>query len=210
MKDWFVDRLVERTVKKLNENFFKAISFDDRTEFFHHLLSMIPQGAVVGIGGSVTVRELGIIGRLKEKGLTLLDHWQENLSNDEKAAIRKSQLTCHVFITGANAITENGEIVNMDGIGNRVASMIYGPEKVIIVAGYNKIVRDLNRAFERIKEIAAPMNAKRLGLPLPCAELGYCVECKSEKRICRILTVIQRRPPETDIYVLLLKEYLGF
>jgi hypothetical protein len=210
VKDWFVDRLVERTVKKLNENFFKAISFDDRTEFFHHLLSMIPQGAVVGIGGSVTVRELGIIGRLKEKGLTLLDHWQENLSNDEKAAIRKSQLTCHVFITGANAITENGEIVNMDGIGNRVASMIYGPEKVIIVAGYNKIVRDLNRAFERIKEIAAPMNAKRLGLPLPCAELGYCVECKSEKRICRILTVIQRRPPETDIYVLLLKEYLGF
>ena len=210
MKDWFVDRLVERTVKKLNENFFKAISFDDRTEFFHHLLSMIPQGAVVGIGGSVTVRELGIIGRLKEKGLALLDHWQENLSNDEKAAIRKSQLTCHVFITGANAITENGEIVNMDGIGNRVASMIYGPEKVIIVAGYNKIVRDLNRAFERIKEIAAPMNAKRLGLPLPCAELGYCVECKSEKRICRILTVIQRRPPETDIYVLLLKEYLGF
>jgi hypothetical protein len=210
VKDWFVDRLVERTVKKLNENFFKAISFDDRTEFFQHLLSMIPQGAVVGIGGSVTVRELGIIDRLKEKGLTLLDHWQENLSNDEKAAIRKSQLTCHVFITGTNAITENGEIVNMDGIGNRVASMIYGPEKVIIVAGYNKIVRDLNRAFERIKEIAAPMNAKRLGLPLPCAELGYCVECKSEKRICRILTVIQRRPPETDIYVLLLKEYLGF
>lgn len=210
MKDWFVERLLERTVKKLNENFFTANYFVERESLFDAILNAIPSGATVGVGGSVTVRELGIVEKLEQMGFTVLDHWKENLSNEERAGVRKSHLTCNVFITGTNAITEEGELVNMDGIGNRVSSMIYGPERVIIVAGYNKIVKDLNKAVERIKTIAAPMNAKRLNLGLPCAQQGYCTDCKSDKRICRILTVIQRKPPETDIRIFLIKEDIGY
>ncbi|MCX7857881.1 MAG: lactate utilization protein [Deltaproteobacteria bacterium] len=210
MKEWFVKKLVERTIKKLTENGFKASYFEDRNTLRESVLSIIPPGATIGVGGSVTVRELGIVEILNGRGFTVYDHWKEGLSNEERARIRKAHLTCQVFITGTNAITEDGEIVNIDGIGNRVASMIYGPETVIVIAGYKKIVKNLQSAIERIKSIAAPMNAKRLNLTLPCSEYGYCTNCKSEKRICRILTVIQKRPPETEMYIFIINEDIGF
>ncbi|MCS7281360.1 MAG: lactate utilization protein [Desulfobacterota bacterium] len=210
MKDWFVEKLLENTVKKLNENLFKAAYFSERKSLIGAILDTVPEKATIGIGGSVTVREIGIVEILKERGHIVFDHWQDTLSAEAKAEARRSQLNCDVFITGTNAITQNGELVNMDGVGNRVASMIYAPKHVIVVAGYNKIVKDIPSAIERIKSVAAPMNAKRLNLPLPCTELGYCTDCKSERRICRILTIIQRKPAETDISIFLLKEDIGF
>lgn len=210
MKEWFVEKLLERVVRKLNQNQFSAEYFSSRKSLIDAVLKSVPSGSTVGLGGSVTVRELGIGEYLKERGCTVYDHWQEGLSEEERSTIRKKQLSCQVFISGANAITENGEIVNMDGIGNRVASMIYGPERVIIIAGYNKIVKNLKNAIERIRTISAPMNAKRLNLPLPCAETGYCTDCESEKRICRILTVLERKPSHTDIRVFLIREEIGF
>ena len=158
----------------------------------------------------MTTRGLGLVEALKAKDVTLLDHWKEGLTKDEIAEIRIRQLTADLFITGANAITENGEIVNIDGIGNRVNATAFGPKKVIIIAGYNKIVPDMNAAFDRIKKYAAPMNAKRLNLQLPCVETGYCHDCKSEARICRVISIMQKRPASTGISVFLINEELGF
>lgn len=210
LKNWYVEMLLERVVKRLNENMFSARYFVQRSDLLSAILDLVPDGAKVGMGGSLTIREIGIKEALLKKGCYILDHWDSELNEEEKSRIRKMQHLSDVFLTSANAITEDGEIVNIDGLGNRVSSMIHGPERVIIVAGHNKITRDINEAIQRIKRISAPLNAKRLGLKLPCAQLGYCVDCKSERRICRVLTVIQRRPPETEMYVFLINEEIGF
>jgi len=199
---WHNEKVLLKTVKALEDNFYQLIE---------HVLKHFEEGMVVGIGGSITIRELGLIEKLKEKGtINLLDHWKEGLTPQDISEIRIQQMISDLFLTSANAITEKGEIVNIDGIGNRVNAMTYGPKKVIVIAGINKIVPDINAAIERIKRIAAPMNAKRLNLPLPCAETGYCHDCKSEKRICRILSVLMKKPGLTDIHVYLVNEKLGY
>ncbi|HEY3424503.1 MAG TPA: LUD domain-containing protein, partial [Negativicutes bacterium] len=111
---------------------------------------------------------------------------------------------------GANAITLTGEIVNRDAFGNRVAAMMFGPKKVIIIVGINKIVSDTEEAEKRIRMYAAPMNNKRYELPNPCVKLGECVDCKSSTRACNITTVLSRRPPLTDIHIVVLGENFGF
>lgn len=128
----------------------------------------------------------------------------------EKVDQRYKQLTCEVFLSGTNAITLTWEIVNRDAFGNRVAAMMFGPKKVIIVVGTNKIVRNLEEADKRIKMYAAPMNNKRYETPNPCVTLGECMDCKNPQRICNITTILNRRPPLTDIHVVVLGENLGF
>jgi len=119
-------------------------------------------------------------------------------------------LTCDLFISGANALTEQGMVVNIDSVGNRVNSLVFGPGRALIVAGYNKIVPDLEAALERIRTVAAPLNAKRLNLPLPCAASGICQDCSSEQRICRIISILQKRPAQSDVSVFLVDEKLGY
>ena len=109
-----------------------------------------------------------------------------------------------------NAITMNGELVNIDGAGNRVNSTTFGPGKVIIVAGYNKIVEDVQEAVKRIKNVAAPINARRLNIDVPCAKLGKCVDCDSPNRICRVVMIHERRPSFTDMLIILVGEELGY
>jgi len=209
IRKWHNEKLIQRTLKSLASNFFDAESFSDRDSLVDKVLSHVKSGMKIGFGGSLTVRDLGIIERLKNEDVLVLDHWKPGLSKDEISGIRFRQLTSDLFISSANAITEKGEIVNVDGSGNRTNSITYGPKKVIIIAGYNKIVPDVNAALERVKNVAAPMNAKRLNLPLPCAETGRCHDCKSEARICRIISIIQRKPNATDISVYLINEELG-
>ncbi|HPU29801.1 MAG TPA: lactate utilization protein [Syntrophorhabdaceae bacterium] len=211
LKTWHNEKILLKTVKALEDNFFVAKMFQDRHGLIEHVLKHIEEGMKVGLGGSVTIRGLGLIEKIKEKGdILLLDHWKPDLTPQEITEIRTKQMTSDLFLTSANAITENGEIVNIDGIGNRVNAMTYGPKKVIIIAGINKIVPDINAAIDRIKRIAAPMNAKRLNLPLPCAETGHCHDCKSEKRICRILSILMKKPGQTDIHIYLTNEELGY
>lgn len=211
IKDWHNEKRLLKTVKALEANFFTAKPFQEKNELIEDVVNNIEKAMKVGLGGSVTVRTLGLVEKLKEKGaVLLLDHWKDGLTSEEIGKIRIEQLTSDIFLTSANAITENGEIVNMDGIGNRINAMTYGPKKVIIIAGINKIVPDIQAAIDRIKRVAAPMNAKRLNLPLPCAETGYCHDCKSEKRICRILSILMKKPGQTDISVYLVNEELGY
>ena len=119
-------------------------------------------------------------------------------------------MTSDLFLSSANAITLNGEMVNIDGIGNRVNSTNFGPGKVILVVGYNKIVDDVQEAIQRIKNVAAPMNARRLNIDVPCAKVGKCVDCHSPNRICRVIVIHERKPSLTDILIILVGEELGF
>ena len=170
----------------------------------------IPADATIGIGGSVTIRELDLVEELERRGNTVTHHWKPGLTKEVNREIRKKEGIADYYLTSANAITKDGDIINIDGIGNRVAQMIYGPENVIIFAGYNKIVTDIDEGILRSKEIAAVMNAKRVGAKTPCATTGKCIDCNAPDRICRVTTIIQYRPLQTKIDVLLVNESLGF
>lgn len=207
---WHSEVIGQRAVEALNQNGFNASYAADRRTAVHAVLEQIPAHATVGIGGSRTTLELGLVETLEQRGHVLFDHNQAGLTQAERIERRYQQLTCDVFLTGSNAITLTGEIVNRDAFGNRVAAMMFGPKKVIVIVGINKIVRDVSEADQRIKLYAAPMNNKKYELPNPCLRSGQCSDCKSPQRICNITTILSRRPPLTDIHVVILGENLGF
>ncbi len=209
-REWHTDLLL----KDLNE-MLKKCEFDSRIletidEINTFLLKTIPADSSVGIGGSVSIRELCIDRLLKERGNVLHDHWEQGLSKEEVLETRKKQLSSDCFLTSVNAVTTAGQLVNIDGVGNRVASMIFGPKHVIAVIGKNKIVKNVDEAIWRIKNISAPINCKRLGIKAPCASKGHCVECKSPENICRITTIIDRKPALTDFSIILTPLEIGY
>ncbi len=137
-------------------------------------------------------------------------HSAPGLSSEERREVMRRQLTCDLFLTGTNALTLSGCLVNIDATGNRVASMIFGPKTVIVVAGRNKLVEgDIAAATRRVKERSSPPNARRLNFNTPCARTGFCCDCRSPDRICRATTVIDRRPRLTDLRVLVVNEDMG-
>jgi hypothetical protein len=165
----------------------------------------------VGFGGSDTIRSgLGILDALKEQGKTTYDHWQQGLSKEDDLDIRLQMGRCDCFLCSANAVSLTGEVVNVDGIGNRTNAMTFGTRKVVIVAGMNKVTQDLDSALARVREIAGPMRAKSLGFDTPCAKTGICNDCNSPQRICRVTAILHRRPMLTDISVVLVGLALGF
>jgi L-lactate utilization protein LutB len=210
IKEWFYEIRIEETVKNLVRHGFEALQVADRSTVCNEMLKRIQPEKTVGVGGSVTVREIGILESLKKQGNTLSDHWEQGLGPEESLRVRKSQHSCDVYITGANAVTLTGEIVNIDGFCNRIAAMAFGPREVIIVAGRNKIVKDVPEAMVRIRNIAAPMNAKRFGADTPCAKLGRCVDCDSPQRICRGTLILERKPFATNILIMIVQEELGY
>lgn len=210
LTQWHNEVIGQRAAEALNKNNFKAVYFAQRQDAVNYIMELIPDGAAIGVGGSRTALELGLIETLEQRGHEMFNHNQAGLTPEERIARRYQQLTCDVFLTGTNAITLAGEIVNRDAFGNRAAAMMFGPKKVIIVVGSNKIVRDLAEADKRIKLYAAPLNNKKYELPNPCVRTGECMECKNSTRTCNITTVLSRRPPLTDIQVVILGENLGF
>ena len=210
-KKWFSDHLIQRTVKALEGNGFKTILASDKNEALKEALQLIPEKAEVGIGGSVTVRELDLVSELSKRGNNVLETWSKKVTPEEDMAIRKGHLTCDVFITSSNAITEDGKLVNIDGMGNRVASMIFGPKKVIVIVGINKIVKDIHAGIERIRHTATPMNVKRMSGTTPCV-IDVCdlEKCQPPNRHCHVITIIEKIPTKTETTIILVKEELGF
>ena len=206
---WHYDILGEKLVKALVKNNFAASYVKTRQEALEKLLEMIPTTAVIGFGGSVTLAEVGIIAKLEERGNTVLNHAKPGLTPEEIKAIRRKHLLSDVYLTGTNAITLDGKLINMDATGNRVGTMLFGPEKVYIIIGVNKAVKDVAEAEQRIKLWASPPNNKRLGYPNPCAETGVCVDCQGPTRICNIFTVMHKKPRLTDVHVIVVGEDLG-
>ena len=209
-KQWWVEERAKKAVEKLVAHEFKAIYAKTKEMAGQEILRHTTPGQKIGVGGSVTIRELGILKELESQGCTIYDHWKSGLPAENILKARKSQMTSDLFLTSTNAVTLNGELVNIDGIGNRVNSMNFGPGKVILVAGYNKIVEDVQEGIGRIKNVAAPLNARRLHIDVPCAKVGTCVDCSSPNRICRVIVIHERKPSLTDILVVLVGEELGF
>ncbi len=209
-KEWWVEETAKKTIEKLEAHHFKAIYVKSRKEAGEEILKHIGPKQRVGVGGSVTIRGLGILEQLVARGHTIYDHWKPGLSKENALETRKAQMTSDLFLSSVNAVTLNGELVNIDGLGNRVNSTIFGPGKVILVAGYNKIVENIEEAIKRIKNVAAPINAKRLNIDVPCAKLGKCVDCNSPNRICRVVVIHERKPSLTDILIIIVGEELGF
>ncbi|WP_320170705.1 lactate utilization protein [Maridesulfovibrio sp.] len=167
--------------------------------------------ASVSFGGSTTVVESGIYDQVKKlKNVKVIDTYDTTPSMAERIERRRQSLLTDVLITSANAFTEEGELVNLDGTGNRVAAMAFGPRNVIVVVGRNKLCVDLDAAVSRIKEYAAPVNAMRLKRKTPCAVTGKCQDCNSKDRICNVWSITEKSSPKGRIHVVFINEDLGF
>ena len=176
------------------------------------ITKMIPQGALVGLGGSESIIESGLVDGLRKLDIRLLDRYKEGVTKEEVNKMRREGLLSDIFITSSNAVTVDGKLVNIDGTGNRVAAMIYGPSKVIFLVGMNKVVRTLEDAISRIKNHTAPLNAVRVGVETPCYHLGYCNDphCHPPNRICSQIVIIEANMIPGRIMVVLVGEELGF
>lgn len=199
----------ETAVKALEKRWFDARWFSNTERAIKAVMDVIPKGSRVGAGGSVTLRETGLLEALDSRGNQLVYH-QPDMEFEESMAVRKEAITCKYFLCSSNAITMDGELLNTDGIGNRVAGMMFGPETVIVLAGANKLVEDRAEAFSRIRNLAAPANARRLGIDVPCVARGRCVDCRTPMNICRVTTIMSLKPMLTDVKVFLVADSLGF
>ena len=210
LKKWHASVIGQGVITALKKNKFKAEFFPGREEALAHILDIIPSESKIGIGGSATLREIGIIEKLRGCNHILYDHNALNHTAEEKKERRYQQLTCEVFLSSSNAVTLKGELINIDCVGNRVNSMTFGPGKIIIAVGINKVVRDIEEGLQRIRLHAAPLNTKRHESPNPCLKTGQCSDCSSASRICNITTIIHKCPPLSDIEVVVIGESLGF
>lgn len=207
----FYGERAERVVAELKKNLFEALYVPTGKQAVEEILKRVPAGATVGVGGSLTLRQIGVVDLLKKMGHEVYDHWQPGLDPQEVDEVRRRQLTSGVFLTSSNAVTAEGHLVNIDGSGNRVASMTFGPRKVIVVAGINKIVKDQKAAMDRIKNEAAPLNFNRLNAATPCAKTTFCANCSPPARLCRVTAVTEIKPAGIpEFLVILVGERLGF
>ena len=206
---WLNEQTGHRAVVNLKKNGFQAHFAATAGEAADLVLDLTHPCATVGFGGSSTTRRLGLPETLEKAGKTVYDHWNPPAdASDMELRLKQGRSDC--FLCSANAIAATGEIVNVDGAGNRTAAMTFGCPQVIIVAGINKVAPDLAGALTRIRNIAAPMRAKSLNMDTPCAHDGICTDCQSPQRICRITTIVHRKPMMTDITVIIVNEEMGY
>jgi len=208
-RQWLNEQKGCRAVVNLKKNGFQAHFIRSAEEATDFVLEMVQNHTHFGFGGSATTRYLDLPGILERQGKTVYDHWNPP-GDATDIEMRLKQGRCECFICSANAISETGEIINVDGVGNRTNAMTFGCPNVIIIAGINKVACDMAGAFRRIREIAAPMRAKSLNMDTPCARNGLCADCNSPQRICRITTILHRKPMMTDITVIVINEDIGF
>lgn len=212
LKTYWEMRLKE-VKSTLEENNYEVHLVDNLAEAKEIVLKkLIPaiKPASISWGGSVTVTGSGVYDELKDSSrYQIIDTYDANVSPEEKLERRRQALLVDLFITGTNAVTETGKLVNLDMIGNRVGAITFGPRDVIILAGRNKIVAEVDDALLRIKQVAAPANTVRLGMKNPCLKTGYCEECKSRERICNAWTIHEKSFPKGRIKIVLINEDLG-
>lgn len=195
------------TIKNLNKHGFVASLYEKREEALNYLLSIIPPDASVGFGGSQTVIDIGLPELLISRGNTVYHRSYTKMDAEE---VYKKSATADFYIASANALTEEGEIINIDGRGNRISAMIYGTKNVIFVAGTNKITKDIASGIERTRNVSSPKNCVRLNKKTPCAVTGKCERCNSPDTICRA-TVIHHHPTVAQkAFVVLINETLGY
>ena len=213
---------VKNTIEALQRNLMDAMYAENSAEAVELVKKIISKGSVVGTGGSQTLIQTGIIRFLQNGDFEFLNRAKPGLKKEETEEILARSLTADVFLCSANAITENGELFNVDGLGNRISAICYGPKKVIVVAGVNKIVKNIEQAITRLRTEAAPKNAARLGCATPCNHTGICFAgenadinsvcdgCLSDDRICCNYLISGRQRIKNRISVIICNENLGY
>ncbi|WIF94169.1 lactate utilization protein [Caminicella sporogenes] len=201
---------IKRTIENLEKNNMKGYFVENEADALKKIEEILNEGDTVSVGGSMTLFEIGVFNLLKNGKYIFLDRYEKGLTPQQIKEIYRKSFFADVYLTSSNAITENGELYNVDGRGNRVAAMLYGPDKVIIVVGKNKIVKNLEEAILRNKNLAAPANAKRLNRNTPCTKTGYCMDCSSKDRICNEYVLIKKQLDPDRIHVIIVNKDLGY
>ena len=212
-----MDKRIAKTIENLKKNNIAAYFVENSAEAVKLVEEMLREGETISCGGSVTLQESGVLALMKSGKYNFLDRSLAK-SPEEIGEIYRNTFSADTFLTSANALTEEGELVNVDGNCNRIAAITFGPKSVIVVVGVNKLVKDVTEGFKRVKEIAAPLNTKRLGCNTPCVKLGKCVRadrplpegCDSPDRICVNYLVSGRQKIKDRVKVIICNESLGY
>jgi L-lactate utilization protein LutB len=212
-----MDKKIEKTIENLKRNNIEAFYAETSADAVTLVEEMLSEGETISCGGSVTLAESGVFALMQSGKYNFLDRSLAK-SPQETAEIYRKTFYADTFLTSANAITENGELINVDGNCNRIAAITFGPKRVIVIVGKNKLVGDVNEGFYRVKTVAAPKNAQRLGLSTPCAKLGHCIKkdeapsagCDSEQRICVNYVISGRQRVADRVKVIIVNENLGY
>lgn len=205
----YFDLRGQTLVKNLRRRHFAAHYCATREEALEKALSLLPEGESVGWGGATTAEQIGLLKALRGGAYKTIDRDTAKTPEDRTEMMRRCLLADN-FITGANAISLDGELVNIDGMGNRVAAIVYGPKKVLVIAGMNKVADTLEDAVTRARTVAAPINKQRFGTDTPCTATGACADCLSEGCICNQILITRNCRPAGRITVILVGEALGF
>lgn len=208
-KKTYYEKRAQILVKNLKSRHLEAYYCSDREEALAKALELIPKGASVGWGGALSAQQIGLMDVLKSGDYHAIDRDCAS-SPEERERIMKQCLTAQYFITGANALSLDGQMVNIDGNGNRVGAIVYGPDKVLVIAGMNKVMDSLEAAVNRARTVAAPMNKQRFPAQTPCEITGSCADCKSEGCICNQILITRNCKPAGRIQMILVGEELGF
>ena len=195
----------EEVLRNLNKRGFVARWFDTKEEAAKDILAAIGEEESVGIGGSMSVDQTGVYDLLVSRGNTVHWHWKPH-----EGDVRRRALTADVYLCSANALTRDGDLVSIDGGGNRTSAMVYGPKRTFVILGTNKLTEDIPSAIERIKNVACPKNARRIGLNTPCAKTDRCHDCAANLRMCRVTTIYSYPLVDREVRVYLVGEELGF
>ena len=210
-QDVWNEKVATKIIKNLEKRRMEGSYAPTAAQAKEEVIGMIPQGTTVFRCGSMTAVGAGLweaIAALPE--VKVIDPYPPELLPEEALELRRQGLTADIMIASSNAITLDGRLVNLDGMGNRVAAMAFGPKKVILLVGMNKVVPDLKTAMARVKHYAAPVNNIRLGYKNPCTETGLCSDCKTPQRICNIWSIIEGHMIKNHIHVKLIGESLGY
>lgn len=207
------DPKIEKVIRNLRAHGFEAFGHENRESVVQAVMAAIPPTASVSRCGSTTCVQLGFWEKLAARGNHIFDPYSDDKTPAEKIQCRRQGLLADVLLTGTNAITEDGVLVNIDGVGNRAAAQMFGPPLVLIVAGVNKIVADYPAAIHRTKTQACPPNARRMGFDTPCSRNLPCPPpdgCSPPARMCNAITIIERKLRYTTLQIHLVNETLGF
>lgn len=214
-------KVIEKTLENLKRNNMQSFYCETKEEALALVKTMINKGDTISNGGSQTLKQTGVMDLIKNGDYNYLDRSREGITKDEVEEVYRQTYSADVYFSSSNAVTESGELYNVDGNSNRVSAILYGPKSVIMLCGYNKIVKDLDEAVYRVKTVAAPPNAKRLNTGTYCEKAGECLSCskdgsfmcdgcRSEGRICCNYVVSSRQRQKDRIKVIIIGEELGY
>ena len=208
-KESYFEKRGKILVENLKKRHFEACYCASKEEALEAALKWIPEGVTVSWGGALSCQQIGLLDAVRRGNYEPIDRDLCKMAQEWEQAQRNA-LFADVFLTGANALSIDGQMVNVDGTGNRVAAIVYGPKSVLVVAGMNKVMDNLDDAIRRARTVAAPMNKQRFDLETPCAHTGICVDCKSEACICNQIVITRHCRPAGRIKFILVGEELGF